>query len=149
VSTARKDFSYETFAVEHEGLKPEALLPKNLDIYWIDEILCSQLSDDQSAKEVARSIVTFACAVLLKEFGEELDELHLDLYLQELLLEKLERINTKAGVSNNGFAYIPAEVDDIFTGPHYSAEHIASLLKLVAGAIEWEKRWTEQQNPAA
>jgi hypothetical protein len=83
----------------------------------------------------------------VKELGEEPEGLHVDLFLQELILEKLDRINSKAGVTNSGFAYIPAEIDEIFTGPHYSVEHMATLLQLVAGAIEWEKRWA--QNTAA
>jgi hypothetical protein len=144
VQVTGKQFSYEAFTRDNEGSNPEALLPKNLDIFWIDAILGAQLCDDTQAKEVAKAIITFACAVLVQEFGEKASELYHDLYLQELLLEKLDRINSKAGVTNSGFAYLPAEIDDIFTGPHYSAQHMANLLKLVAGALDWEKRWTEE-----
>jgi hypothetical protein len=144
VQVTGKQFSYEAFTRENDGSDPETLLPKNLDIFWIDAILGAQLCDDALAKDVAKAIITFACAVLVRGFGGEPGELHSDLYLQELLLEKLDRINTKAGVTNSGFAYLPAEVDDIFTGPHYSAQHMANLLKLVSGALDWEKRWADE-----
>lgn len=143
METTQKEFSYEVFACEHKSLRAGVFLPKNLDVFWIDEILDARLSDDVSKKSISTAIITLACTVLAKELGEEPDELHMDLFLQELILEKLERINIKAGVTNSGFAYVPAEIDEIFTGPHYSAGHMATLLKLVAGTIEWEKRWAE------
>jgi hypothetical protein len=138
------DFTCETFINDHQKVSPEAYLPKNLSVFWIDAILDAHLSLDASRKSISSAIITFACSALVQELGEELDELHLELFLQELILEKLERINIKAGVTNSGFVYFPAELDEIFTGPHYSAEHMVTLLKLVAGAIEWEKRWSEK-----
>jgi len=147
METIQKEFLYEVFARDHKEVSPEAYLPKNLHTFWIDAILEAKLSDDVSKQSISSAIITLACTVLVQELGEQLDELHRDLFLQELILEKLDRINIKAGVTNSGFAYVPAELDEIFTGPHYSAEHMATLLKLVAGALEWEKRWT--QNSAA
>jgi hypothetical protein len=141
MDTIQKDFSYEAFASDHK--RADAYLPKNLQSFWIDEILEAKLSDDASRNSVCSALISCACTALVKELGEELDDLHRDLFLQELILEKLDRINIKAGVTNSGFAYVPAELDEIFTGPHYSAEHMATLLKLVAGAVEWEKRWAE------
>jgi len=143
MATTQKEFLYEAFVCEHKMVRPEEYLPKNIEAFWIDEILDAELSDDVSKKSISTAIITFACSELAKELGEEPDELLRDLFLQELILEKLERINIKAGVTNSGFAYVAAEIDEIFTGPHYSAEHMATLLRLVAGTIEWEKRWTE------
>jgi hypothetical protein len=147
METIQKESLYEAFARDHKEAIPEAYLPKNLHTFWIDAILEAKLSDDVSKQSISSAIISFACTVLVQELGEELDGLHTDLFLQELILEKLDRINIKAGVTNSGFAYVAAEMDEIFTGPHYSAEHMATLLKLVAGAFEWEKRWT--QNNAA
>jgi len=148
METIQKESLYEAFAREHKEVSPEAYLPKNLPTFWLDAILEAKLSDAVSKESASSAIITFACAVLVKELGEELDQLHLDLFLQELILEKLDRINVKAGVTNSGFAYVPAEMDEIFTGPRYSAEHMTTLLKLVAGAIEWEKRWLLQNTAA-
>jgi hypothetical protein len=133
-------FLLEGFISDMAKLGPESCLPKNLDIFWIDGILTGKLSEDVAEKETSASIIRHACNVLLKDFQEEPNHLHEDLYLQELMLEKLERINIKAGVTNTGFAYVPADMDDLFTGPRYSPEHMSMLLKLVAGALEWEKR---------
>jgi hypothetical protein len=147
METIQRESLCDAFTREHKEVSPEAYLPKNLSAFWLDAILEGKLSDAVTKQSISSAIIICACTVLVREIGEELDELHLDLFLQELILEKLDRINLKAGVTNSGFAYVPAEIDEIFTGPRYSAEHMATLLKLVAGAIEWEKRWA--QNTAA
>lgn len=140
---AGRMFSYQAFACDERTLWPEACLPKNLDGFWLDGILKAKLSELKSENDLCNAIIRYACSVLLRDFSEEPDPLHEDLYLQELMLEKLERINVKAGVSNTGFAYVPAELDDIFTGPHYNDDHMTMLLKMVAGAFEWEQRQDE------
>jgi hypothetical protein len=140
MGTTERAFLLDNFICDMAKLGPESYLPHNLDIFWIDGILSGKLSEDAAESEISASIIRHACMVLLKDFQEESDHLHEDLYLQELMLEKLERINNKAGVTNTGFAYVPADTDDIFSGPRYSPEHLSMLLKLVAGALEWEKR---------
>jgi len=140
MGTTEREFSYEAFICDITMVGSKSYLPKYLDIFWIDGILTGKLSKDAAANETSASIVRHACSVLLKELKKESNHLHEDLYLQELMLEKLERINIKAGVTNTGFAYVPADLNDIFNGPRYSPEHMARLLKLVEGAIEWEKR---------
>ena len=144
-----REFSYETFASGNKDSNPDSLLPQNLDSFWIDEILNARLSCDKSAISIINSIINFACTVLVAETGKEMEQIYPDIYLQELLLEKLARINKKAAITNSAFDYIPAETDNIFTGPHYSPEHMATLMKLVAGAIEWEKRWSGHSIEAA
>ena len=140
--TTRKEFLFESFACENSAATPEAFLPVNLADFWLNGILSSQLSGTESARTISNSIIDHACRVLVDAIGEPMEPRHHDIYLQELMLEKLFRINQKAAITNSAFDYLPAAVSDIFDGPHYSPEHMATLMQLVGGAIEWEKRWT-------
>jgi hypothetical protein len=138
----KKEFLYESFACENTGAAPEAFLPVNLADFWLNGILGSQLSGSESAQSISNAMIEHACQVLVGASGGQMEPRHCDIYLQELILEKLYRINQKAAITNSAFEYLPADVSDIFDGPHYSPEHMATLMKLVGGAIEWEKRWT-------
>lgn len=114
----KRAFIYESFALENKDAKPEAYLPENLADFWIDGVLNSLLSGSESAIDISNSIINLACTVLAMEIGEGIVQKHRDIYLQEIIMEKLSRINRKAAITNSSFDYIPAEVDNIFTGPH-------------------------------
>ena len=138
----KREFRYESFACEKRGAKPEAFLPENLSDFWLNAIFNSYLSGNESAITISNSIVELACNALVNAIGGDIERRHHDIYLQELMLEIMSRINKKAAITNSAFDYVPAAVNDIFDGPQYSPEHMATLMKLLEGAIEWEKRWT-------
>lgn len=132
-------FSFEGFITEHENLPAECFLPSKLGSFWIDGVLNSLASGRAEDAAVGYRIIHFACTILLCELVSECTAEHTDLFLQELMLERVERINLKAGITNSGLMYMASDIESVFSGVRYSEEDKARLLNMVVGAIKWEK----------